>query len=389
MSVSVPGRESKAAPTSSATPRTRMVTILPQMENVHVHKDVGKVPLHLAAAHGYDCEIWSYANGEYHDWPVELEARHLRRSGSRLAHYATFARALAREASRIPVLSLYHIKLQSLILGSLYKAKNPRGVLYLKADVDARVQALLDSRLRRVAVRRLLRVSDVVSFEAIEMHELFAERFPELCEKFLHLPNGFDLPEGESAGDALLPKEKLMIAVGRLDAEQKAIPNLLTALGRVGSKLGEWRFELIGPFVGIQSEVAEFQCAHPELADRVVFRGPIWDREKLDRVFQRASVLLLPSRWEGFPLVLPQAACRGCFVVGHDVGGMRDVSDDGRLGRVSAIGDIDALAADLEWCVSHPDEVARLGREQLQRSERFHWKPIVDALAARLDEARG
>jgi len=65
------------------------------------------------------------------------------------------------------------------------------------------------------------------------------------------------------------------------------------------------------------------------VADRCTFAGQV---EDVGAHFAASHLMLLPSASEGGPLVLVEAMAAGCPVVGHDVGGSREMVADGEAG---------------------------------------------------------
>lgn len=65
------------------------------------------------------------------------------------------------------------------------------------------------------------------------------------------------------------------------------------------------------------------------VADRCTFAGQVEDPGVR---FAASHLMLLPSASEGGPLVLVEAMAAGCPVVGHDVGGSREMVEDGAAG---------------------------------------------------------
>jgi glycosyltransferase involved in cell wall biosynthesis len=63
----------------------------------------------------------------------------------------------------------------------------------------------------------------------------------------------------------------------------------------------------------------------------------------LERFYDRAKLLLLPSRAEGFPMVIPEAMGRGTPVVASDVGGIGDLVVSDKTGFLVASGDCDGF----------------------------------------------
>ncbi len=101
-------------------------------------------------------------------------------------------------------------------------------------------------------------------------------------------------------------------------------------------------------FAGAGSQRAEIEAyAHRDDADRAafVFLGFVNTDAALRDIYWAADVLLLPSRREGFPLVVPQAMCCGAVPIRTPGGGCEDQIEDGVTGFVVPFNDPPALAA--------------------------------------------
>ncbi|MBJ7593671.1 MAG: glycosyltransferase family 4 protein [Candidatus Dormibacteraeota bacterium] len=105
------------------------------------------------------------------------------------------------------------------------------------------------------------------------------------------------------------------------------------------------------------------------------------DDERLAREYAEASLVLLPSRYEGLGLVALEAQGRGAVVVGYDVDGLRDATAERSL-----LVDPGDVAGMVRLCLHLNDEPTR--RDELGRTahrwvrERHSWERI----GARLEE---
>jgi glycosyltransferase involved in cell wall biosynthesis len=74
-----------------------------------------------------------------------------------------------------------------------------------------------------------------------------------------------------------------------------------------------------------------------------------------------ADVFVLPSLWEGLPLVLIEAGSLGRPMVATDIGGTREIVTDGETGLLVPPADPAALAAAVHRLLADPVLAARLG----------------------------
>lgn len=89
----------------------------------------------------------------------------------------------------------------------------------------------------------------------------------------------------------------------------------------------------------------------------------------------RADLLALSSHYEALPTVLIEAMACGCPVVSVDCpGGVREIVDHGRFGRLTPVGDDQALADAMLSTLRHPADPAPLK----ERAMAFHVDRITD-----------
>jgi glycosyltransferase involved in cell wall biosynthesis len=94
------------------------------------------------------------------------------------------------------------------------------------------------------------------------------------------------------------------------------------------------------------------QIAAAGLTDRVTFAGEL-SESALELEYAHADVFVLPSLYEGFGMVVAEAAARGLPVVATDTGGIRDILE-GADALVVPPGDVGALTEALRRVVGEP-----------------------------------
>jgi glycosyltransferase involved in cell wall biosynthesis len=153
------------------------------------------------------------------------------------------------------------------------------------------------------------------------------------------IPNAVpDVPLGP--GD---PAAHTLIAAGRL-APQKGFDMLLEAFAAVAGKHSDWNLDIFGK--GFLRESLEQQVADLGLDGRARLNGPT---DRLGEHMRGASVYVLSSRFEGFPIVLLEALAAGLAVVSFDCPtGPSEILTDGTSGLLVPADDVPALAAALD-----------------------------------------
>jgi glycosyltransferase involved in cell wall biosynthesis len=94
-------------------------------------------------------------------------------------------------------------------------------------------------------------------------------------------------------------------------------------------ELPHYRAVIIG--AGSLEITVQKEIARKGLADRVTMRGGLSHEETMNGM-RDLHLLVMTSRWEGLPLVPLEAMRIGVPVVSTDVGGMREIIEDGKSG---------------------------------------------------------
>lgn len=103
-------------------------------------------------------------------------------------------------------------------------------------------------------------------------------------------------------------------------------------------------------------------------ADRgllVNYHGYIGDPEELCRFYQRADIIIVPSRNEGFPRVIYEAAAEGLAVIAFDVGAIGLMLTNGLNAMVVPAGRVDLFVRSIMEVVKDPVLRSTLGENAL------------------------
>jgi glycosyltransferase involved in cell wall biosynthesis len=373
--------------------KIRFTLIFEELGNVHLHKDVGQIPYQLQKHFGYETEIVCRKNEDSYDYlDGELKGLNLRFIEGSIFTF------LLKNAKKIDVLMLFHIKTETIYLALLYKLLNPKGILYVKHDLpDHRIlyaewgKRNIFTQLKRIILfKSFLPMLDLFS---IECKRTYDQLTAITASKKIYLPNGFD-PE-IPAYYGVIPKpsaekENIILLVGRHGSKQKNSEFLLKVLDKMGD-IGNWQVIFIGAmtdeFIKYKDD---FLKSHPSLTGKVHFKGVLDDKKLLFEYYNRSKMLCLPSRWESWGLVCGEALYFGNVLLMSDkIVSAFDLTNDGQAGFIVESENVEVWA----------DKMSLLMRDQEMLSDYAHWaqehfrsnliwKNILEKLAFRILERR-
>lgn len=152
--------------------------------------------------------------------------------------------------------------------------------------------------------------------------------------------------------------QRLILYVGRL-APEKDLDNLLEAMRTVQTRRPAVRLAIVGN--GPESPRLSKRAEQLGLHGSVTFVGPV-GYDDLPRYYAACDVFALPSRYEGIPTVLVEAALAGRPVVTTRTPNVTDVVADGVTGLIVPVGQPESLAAAMLELVEDPERAAVMGQ---------------------------
>jgi glycosyltransferase involved in cell wall biosynthesis len=185
-------------------------------------------------------------------------------------------------------------------------------------------------------------------------------------------------PDMRSRARATLGLDETVRVVGfagRL-TRQKNVALAISAFSKMTGNLADESVFLVA---GEGEERLELQAMAKRLGigGRIRWLGYLRDRE-LEIFYRSLDLMLLPSRWEGFPLVLIEAQLRGIPVLASAVDGNVEALDFGRSGFLLSPDDESAWVGALEEFLSKP----ALCREYGERGQVFARRVLTSATMA-------
>jgi glycosyltransferase involved in cell wall biosynthesis len=172
------------------------------------------------------------------------------------------------------------------------------------------------------------------------------------------------------------PATRLLTSVAVLRRD-KGIGDLIAAMPGIIESVPDAMALIVGD--GEQRGALEELARSTGVSDRVVFTG---SRDDVASLMAASDVFVLPTHQDLLPTVVAEAMATGLPVVASDVGGLREMVDDGVTGALYPAGDIAALTrvcSELLIDEGRRDIMGRAGRAAAE--ERFDIRSHVAALA--------
>ncbi len=223
-------------------------------------------------------------------------------------------------------------------------------------------------------VSRILHLADWVTGKATPVLTQARELVPEIAARSSVIPNGFEVP-------LLLPEPlpldmPRLLCLGRL-ARQKGFDLALTALSFVKDRFPYVQLVIAGD--GSERKKLERQVTELGLTDAVELIGWVAP-DKVPELINSATMVIMPSRWEGLPSVALQAAMMARPLVAAQVGGLPEVVVHGETGLLVKPEDPKALAEAIIFLLDRPEVARRIGQAARSRTQDvFSWQRCVDA----------
>ena len=201
-------------------------------------------------------------------------------------------------------------------------------------------------------------------------------KFEEACAgKTITVHNGVDTSkfcsyEGFQT-DSQLVNKRFILNVATLE-HKKGQDVLLRAFKIVVEKFEDVFLVIVGRPGGAEGQIRRLIKSFG-LSQRVrLYEG--LPHEEVSTLMKKATIFVLPSRYEPFGIVTLEAGAFGVPVIASNVGGIREVLTHDKTGRLCEPDDVDALALELCHLLNNPEERNRLG-ENLRKHviENFSW----------------
>lgn len=163
-----------------------------------------------------------------------------------------------------------------------------------------------------------------------------------------------------------IPKQKIILYVGRLVRTHKRIDRLLRIWQKIELHHPDWQLQIVGE--GEERPALE-KLARRLRLQRIHFLGY---RSDMPTIYRTASFICLTSNFEGLPMSLMEGQQYGVIPVSFDsYAGIQEIAQDGKAGIIIPSYSLRRYASRLNRILDHPQEQEQLRRQALAAAQRY------------------
>lgn len=232
------------------------------------------------------------------------------------------------------------------------------------------------SNLKRKILIKNLNASDYIASTSRDMEKEI--RKYNSNKKIFHTPFGVDI----EMFDANKPLFENSLTIGTVKTMEDiyGIENLVRAFKLLINELPNEKLKLL--LVGGGSQIEEYKKLSLDLSlnSYVDFTGQV-DHRDVPKYLEKLHVYCAPSINESFGVaVLEASSCRRPVVV-SDVGGLPEVVQDGKTGKIVKANDIVQLKDAIKYFVVNKNEILKYGEfGRMFVEETYEWDKTVENL---------
>lgn len=229
------------------------------------------------------------------------------------------------------------------------------------------------SLYKKIYIYFIAKFSDIIIVESSEGFKDLYKIRPLPLTKVRIIPNGWSNDILQASKLRNLPKENVILTVARIHPI-KGIDTLIEAFALISHKYPDWKLRIVGPiddknyFHKLLEKIEKYG-----LKEKCSFEG-YKEGKDLAMMYGSASIFVLPSYAEGFPLARIEAMAFCLPVITTNTGGAEIIGDAGLIVEVS---NAKALADALELLINNPDLRREMGIKACKKAEKLEWKNIV------------
>ena len=195
--------------------------------------------------------------------------------------------------------------------------------------------------------------------------EMFKKEF-NIDSKVIYNPKSFISNEKSKVDN------KQFLAAGRFNY-QKGFDLLIEAFNLFSKLNSDWNLVLVGE--GEEKDRIQNLINKYNLNDRIILK-PATDNIK--QYFLKSSILLLPSRWEGMPMIVLEALEMGMPAITYNISAIYPLIKDKKEGIVVTKYDIEKFAEAMNYLANNNEIRKKMSDNCIKKSKEFEISKIIN-----------
>lgn len=255
-------------------------------------------------------------------------------------------------------------------------------------------------QIQATAQEKLIDLADYVIVLSQLEGELLKHYCPNISQKLRIVGKGIDPAEFSNAVlkckssnnhyNSSHQSSNKVLYVGRIE-ERKGLRDLFAVIPIILSKVPATEFTFVGSHNHhLDMKEAKQRLLPIELShfhDRIKF-APWTDRRALSNWYYSSDVLVVPSWYEPFGMVILEGMLHGLPVIASDVGGPRDILVHGRTGILYPTKNVVALAYYILLLLNNNDLRKQIRTAAMHEvNEKWSWSSIVKKIKSIYEDA--
>ena len=177
-------------------------------------------------------------------------------------------------------------------------------------------------------------------------------------------------------------KDKVLLFVGRID-RYKGVQDVIEALPAISAEYTDIKLAVVGRDYGYKGELEKLRDKL-NLQDKVIFAGSVPEKELIE-LYRRADIFILPSRMEGFGIVLLEAMASGTLCIAYSIPSVRKVIKNNENGVL--VKNEKELQDKLLYYLGNIEEKRRIEANALKYVEKYDIKNVINSIEKVYEEA--
>ena len=242
------------------------------------------------------------------------------------------------------------------------------------------------AHLRRVVPRSIRKADFIITISETVKAELIKE-FSVPPEKFIITtipPDAtyFQKNINEIHKKYGIPTQKFIYFIGNLEP-RKDLPTLIEAYRKLPVAIKKDYSLILAGGNGWKTEKSRQSLAEAQEAGENVVHVGFVDSKDAAAFYQRASLFVMPSIYEGFCMPILESMASGCPVIASDIPVLRETAGEAAL--FAKVGDSDSFSKTIQQLLYNAplqQELINKGKQQL---DHFSWGKNVEAIINRVE----